>query len=187
MSDIREIAKAERGGATVRAVVGDLTAQQVDAIVNAANEYLRHGGGVAGALVSAGGPDIQRESDDWVSRHGPVSPRQAAVTTAGALPAKHLIHVVGPRYYEGQDNAAMLAQAVEAALEAAVDHHVTSIALPAISAGIFGYPLEEATAIIAETALRWVSEHDRPTEIRLVGLDEKTARGFAARLEREPG
>ncbi|MGI8573991.1 MAG: macro domain-containing protein [Egibacteraceae bacterium] len=181
MSDFREISSTERAGATVLAGVGDLTAQQVDAVVNAANEYLRHGDGVAGALASAGGPEIQNESDDWVSRHGPVGPGKAAVTTAGELPAEHLIHVVGPRYAEGQDNVAMLTRAVEAALGAAVEQQARSIALPAISAGIFGYPLDEAAAVIAETALRWLDEHDgQPSEIRLVALDEEGAQAFAA-------
>jgi hypothetical protein len=90
---------------TVVACVGDLTRQDVDVVVNAANEHLQHGGGVAAALARAGGAAVREESDAHVATHGPVEPGSAAVTTAGALPARHIVHVVGPRYRRGQDNA----------------------------------------------------------------------------------
>lgn len=84
--------------ASLEAVVGDLTRLGTDVVVNAANEHLAHGGGVAAALSRAGGPAVQAESDRWVAEHGPVGPGRAAVTTAGALPARWIVHVVGPRF-----------------------------------------------------------------------------------------
>jgi putative ATPase len=173
------------GSTTIEAVQGDLTRQGVDAVVNAANEHLRHGGGVAAAIVRAGGPVVQRESDAWVRSHGPVGVGQAAVTTAGAMPARHVIHVVGPRYREGQDNEGPLRAAVRAALDAAAAEGDRSVAFPAISAGIFGYPRAEATRVIADEVVRWVEAHpDALDEVRLVGYDEATAGDFAAGLTR---
>ena len=95
-------------GTTVSALRADLTLQEVDAVVNAANEYLAHGGGLAAAIVAAGGWEIQEESDRWVAEHGPLSPGVAAVTGAGRMPARMVIHVAGPRYRAGQDNEGLL-------------------------------------------------------------------------------
>lgn len=165
------------------AVTGDLTAQRVGAVVNAANSRLQHGGGVAAAIVRAGGGAIQDESDRWVRRHGRVGPGQAAVTSAGSLPADHVIHVVGPVFRDGQDNESLLRRATVAALDAAADHGVRSVALPAISAGIFGYPMAAATAVIADAAARWVCAHPGVLdEIRLVGYQDEVAGHFAAGL-----
>jgi O-acetyl-ADP-ribose deacetylase len=180
MTGTDAIATAKIGGGTVVVCVGDLTRQEVGAVVNAANEHLQHGGGVAAALARAGGPTVQRESDDYVAVHGPVRPGTAAVTSGGALPADHIVHVVGPRYRRGQDNAGLLAEAVTAALDAADAAGVSSVALPAISAGIFGYPAPEAGRVIAVTACAWLAEGARGVaEIRLVGFDTDAARHFA--------
>lgn len=168
---------------SVRAVQGDITALEVDAVVNAANESLQHGGGVAAAISRAAGPSLQEESDAWVRRHGPVHPGTAAVTTAGAMPALMVVHVVGPRYREGQDNEERLVAAVEAALSAAEEHEARSVAMPAISAGIFGYPRPEATRVIARTARRWLAEHPgRLDEVLLVGYDKATTADFERAL-----
>jgi O-acetyl-ADP-ribose deacetylase len=178
-----EAGRREVGEGVVVAVAGDLTQQDVDAVVNAANEHLSHGGGVAKALAKAGGPAVTEESEQWVATNGEVGPGQAAVTTAGQMPATHLVHVVGPRYRDDQDNEALLRQAVRAALDAARDAGAASVALPAISAGIFGYPPEEAGTVIAAEAVDWLG--DRPggvREVRLVGLDEEAAGHFAAAL-----
>ena len=166
------------------AVQGDLTAQEVDAVVNAANEHLAHGGGVAAAIVRAGGRVVQDESDRWVAEHGPVAPGGAAVTSAGAMPARWVVHVVGPRYRSGQDDAGMLAAAVTAALDAAAGLDARSVALPAISAGIFGYPPGEATAIVARAVSVWCTAHpDALDEVRLVGYDAATRDLFQAGLD----
>ena len=174
----------------VMAIHGDLTRQPVAAIVNAANEGLQHGGGVAQAIVRTGGRVIQEESDAWVRENGPVGRGQAAVTTGGMLVASHVIHVVGPVYGEGRDNAAMLADAARAALDAAAVHSLTSIAFPAISAGIYGYPADEATAVIAAAVRDWLESNDSDlAEVRLVGFSRDIANMFAAALtgDQSPG
>lgn len=163
----------------LRVVQGDLPTQRVDAIVNAANENLQHGGGVAAAIVRAGGSVIQQESTDWVTEHGPIGHGSAAITSAGSLPARYVIHVVGPRYEAGQDNAYLLRQAVNAALDAAALSGCKKVALPAISAGIFGYPRPEACKVIAKASRDWLDR--RPgllSEVRLVGYDEAAAEDF---------
>lgn len=166
--------------AVVRVVRGDITALEVDVVVNAANERLAHGGGVAAAIARAGGGEVQRESDAWVRDHGPLGPGQAAVTTAGRMPARIVVHVVGPRYQEGQDNAGLLTQAVHAALDAADGAGASSVALPAISAGIFGYPPEQATQVIADACARWLEQGGRGVDdVALVAFDERTGDLFA--------
>lgn len=169
---------------TVVAVQGDLTRMEVDVVVNAANAHLAHGGGVAAALSRAAGPELDRESRAWVAERGPVGDGQAAVTTAGALPARWVVHVVGPVHREGQDNAGLLERAVTAALNAAEELGAASIALPAISAGIFGYPLEQATAVIARTCLAWERQEAQAslTDIRLVGFDDQAVEAFSRAL-----
>jgi putative ATPase len=168
----------------IRVVQGDLTTQDTDVIVNAANEQLAHGGGVAAAIVRAGGDIVQDESDRWVLEHGPVGAGSAAVTSAGSMPAHHVVHVVGPRYEPDGDNARLLAQAVATALDAATAHGARTVALPAISAGVFGYPLVEATAVIASATMRWVKSHPEALdEVRLVGHDGDVAGAFLAALD----
>jgi O-acetyl-ADP-ribose deacetylase (regulator of RNase III) len=168
------------GEAVVMALQGDLTAQAVDAVVNAANEQLSHGGGVAAALAKAGGPDVQRESDAWVAEHGEVGPGTAAVTTAGRMSARWVIHVVGPRWHDGQDNEGLLRQAVQAALGQARELGAGSVAFPAISAGIFGYPRDQATAVIAGEIVAWLAaDPGSVSEVRLVGFDADTTQEFA--------
>jgi len=136
-------------------IEGDITALDTDAIVNAANEHLAHGGGVAGAIVRRGGPAIQQESNEWVRRHGRVPTGSAAITSGGRLRARYVIHAVGPVYDRTQParSAELLAAAVRSALALADAHGLKSVALPAISAGIFGYPLEEAAHVLLESVL----------------------------------
>jgi len=172
-----------RGVTSIKAVSGDLTAQDVDALVNAANEHLAHGGGVAAAITRAGGPTIQIESDAWLHRHGPLSPGQAAITSAGRMAAQWVVHVAGPIHREGQDNPGLLATAVCAALDTAVSVGARSVALPAISAGIYGYPIAEATAVIAQAVTNWCAEHPNTLdEVRLVGYGDDAVKGFESGL-----
>jgi putative ATPase len=171
-------------GTALTALCADLTREEVDAIVNAANEWLAHGGGLAAAIVRAGGEEIQDESARWVAAHGPLAPGVAAVTGAGRLPARFVIHVAGPRYRTGQDNEGLLRLAVHATLDAAVARGCRTVALPAISAGIFGYPLAEAAAAIAATGAAWAREHPGSLdEIRLVGFNPVAEEAFAAGLK----
>ncbi len=132
----------------IRLVSADLTERRVDAIVNAANSHLRHGGGVAGAIVRKGGRMIQEESD----RIGYVPVGSAAMTSGGNLKAKHVIHAVGPRMGEGDEDS-KLRSAIRSVLRLASAGQLKSISVPAISAGIFGFPKDQCAAIlVSETS-----------------------------------
>lgn len=139
-------------GPTFQLVQGDITTEKTEAIVNAANESLRHGTGVAGAISQGGGPDIQTESDAWVQKHGPVSHADPAWTSGGRLPCRYVIHAVGPVWGgPGSDGDANLGAAVSGCLRVADELSLESISLPAISTGIFGFPKERAAGIIIKT------------------------------------
>jgi O-acetyl-ADP-ribose deacetylase (regulator of RNase III) len=166
----------------LKLVHGDLTQEAVDAIVNAANEWLKHGGGVAGAIVARGGEQIQRESDEWVRLHGPIHHERPAWTSGGRLPARYVIHVVGPRWGEG-DEEMRLRTTVRSALELAVSLGVQSIAFPLISAGIFGYPPMQAAQVILETLKAWGREHTSPSDLRLVIYERALVKAIAEHWE----
>ena len=121
-------------------VRGNLLEEPVDAIVNAANGHLAHGGGVAGIISRAAGPELQAESDR-ITGNGQLATGTAAITTAGRLPFKGVIHAVGPRYGEG-DEEARLVSALSNAFRLAAGQGWTSVSFPAVSAGIFAVPLE---------------------------------------------
>ena len=134
-------------GQTIQIVQGDITGEKVDAIVNAANELLQHGGGVAWTISKKGGATIQQESDDWIRQHGRVSHPHPAWTSAGQLPAKYVIHAVGPVWGDGdEDNK--LESAVQGSLRVADELKCSSLAMPAISTGIYGFPKDRAAEII---------------------------------------
>lgn len=134
-------------GQKIQLVQGDITAEEVDAIVNAANEHLQHAGGVAWAISQKGGPAIQKESDQWIREHGNVSHSSPAWTSGGQLPAKFVIHAVGPVWGDGNEDQ-KLSYAVTSTLRVADELKCTSIAMPAISTGIFGFPKDRAANII---------------------------------------
>ena len=161
-------------------IQGDLTEERVVAIVNAANTHLAHGGGLAGAIVRKGGRVIQEESE----RVAPVPVGGAATTGAGALPCAWVIHAVGPIWGDG-DEEAKLRSAVRSALDEALRLEAASVALPAISTGIFGYPKEDGTRHIVEEAVTWITAH--PTApirlLRFTAFDQPTADLFAVALE----
>lgn len=166
---------------------GDLTQEQVDAIVNAANSQLAHGGGVAGAIVRNGGRIIQQESDRWVQEHGLVPTGKTAVTSAGDLPCRYIIHAVGPVWYGGTENEdKLLYQAARNSLLHANELSLASIALPAISSGIFGFPKERCAAILIKAALDFYDQHPHSSlrEIRFTNIDLKTVNIFEAELKR---
>ncbi len=150
------------GATTIRLVSADLTERDVDAIVNAANSHLQHGGGVAGAIVRKGGKIIQEESDVI----GFVRVGGAAVTSGGKLKARHVIHAVGPRMGEGDEDS-KLKKAIRSVLALAGEKGFASISVPAISAGIFGFPKDRcAKILVGETAA--FLEQDRATPLRLI-------------------
>jgi O-acetyl-ADP-ribose deacetylase (regulator of RNase III) len=155
-------------------VVGDLTAQEVDAIVNAANEALAPGGGVCGAIRRAGGDDIFEEC----ARLGGCATGDAKATGAGRLPARYVIHAVGPVWHGGgAGEAELLASAYRRSLEVGEELGCRTIAFPALSTGIYGYPAEEAAPIAVAAARAF---EDRFDEIRFVFLDEVMRDLFAS-------
>ena len=133
----------------LRLVKGDITQRNVDAIVNAANSYLKHGGGVAAAIVKKGGAIIQEESDKTVAGRGLVPVGSAVITSAGKLPCKAVIHTVGPRMGEGNEDY-KLRKAVRSSLILASEKGFRSISMPAISSGIFGFPKDRCAKILVE-------------------------------------
>lgn len=145
-------------GQRLEIVRGDLTLEAVDAVVNAANRYLSHGGGVAAAIVNRGGEVIQRESDAWVQAHGPVSHAGPAYTSAGKLPCRFVIHAVGPIMGEGDEDH-KLSQAVTGSLQLAERLGLSSIAFPAISTGIYGYPKERAVPVFTGSFLAYFQQN----------------------------
>jgi glutamate racemase len=171
------------GETTLTAMTADITRMAVTAIVNAANVQLQHGGGVASAIARAGGKVINDESRDWIVANGPLVPGVAALTSAGAMPSEYVIHVAGPVYGAGQDNEELLAAAVIGALETATEIAAATVAVPAISAGIYGYPPDEAAAVIAETAAAYLSDEQTSLRgVRLVGFDDEMTDRFAAAI-----
>lgn len=166
-------------GQIVRVVQGDLTAETSEAIVNAANEWLQHGGGVAGAIRRQGGEVIQQESDAWVQKHGPVHTGSAAITGAGKLAAKYVIHAVGPVWGSGHDEQ-KLASAVRSALALAHEHQVKTISIPGISSGIFGGPKDICARVIIQTTLDYLRQNPTTSlqEVRFCNIDSLTATTF---------
>ena len=154
-------------------VVGDLTKQEVDAVVNAANETLAPGGGVSGAIHRAGGPTIAEECRGL----GGCPTGDAKPTTAGALPARWVIHAVGPVWHGGDaGEAGQLASAYRRSLEVAGGLGARTVAFPALSCGIYGYPPELAAPVAVGTVAELASDFD---EVRFVFLDEELRRVFA--------
>ena len=165
-------------GQSLQLVQGDLTAETTDAIVNAANEHLRHGAGVAGAIVRGGGPAVQAESDAWVRDHGPVSHAEPAWTSGGDLPCRYIIHAGGPGWGDGDEDA-KLAAAVSGSLRVADRLGLASIAFPAISTGIFGFPKERAAGVILSAVREYsAASHSKIQLVRLVLYDAETVQAF---------
>jgi len=174
-------------GQTVQIVQGDITLEEVDAIVNAANERLQHGGGVAWAISKRGGPAIQNESDAWIRAKGRVSHMHPAWTSGGNLPAKYVIHAVGPVWGDGDEDS-KLADAVNGSLRMADELGLESIAFPAISTGIFGFPKERAAKIILEAINRYLSTGSTMLNtVRLVLFDDSTVEAFVNAWRTENG
>ena len=165
-------------GSNLQLVQGDITAETTDAIVNAANEHLQHGAGVAGAISRRGGPDIQTESDAWVRTYGPVSHAEPAWTSGGTLPCRYVIHAVGPVWGDGNEDA-KLGAAVTGSLRVADELGLESISLPAISTGIFGFPKERAATVILAAIRGYFSGSLSSLKlVRLVLYDETTVDVF---------
>lgn len=175
------IADMKVNGKTLMLVQGDITGRDVEAIVNAANSALKHGGGVAGAIVRRGGQIIQEESD----RIGHVPVGNAAITGAGSLPCRYVIHAVGPRMGEGDEDD-KLRNAVLNSLMLASGKGLKSIAIPAISSGIFGFPKDRCAAILVREAFRYLSGNLKTSldHIEFCVYDDLTMDFFRKEFER---
>jgi O-acetyl-ADP-ribose deacetylase (regulator of RNase III) len=146
----------------MRVVQGDITQQAVDAIVNAANQQLQRGGGVDGAIHRAAGPELQ----EACNRIGGCPTGEARITKGYDLPARHVIHTVGPRWKGGvRGEEGLLRSCYRSSLDMAREHGLRSIAFPSISTGAYGYPIEEAAPVAAGAVRDWLAEHPDPFEL----------------------
>jgi O-acetyl-ADP-ribose deacetylase (regulator of RNase III) len=171
----------QRNGLTLELVEGDITLQDTDAIVNAANSRLAGGGGVDGAIHRRGGPAIMAETDEKYPEGCPTG--SAVISGAGRLAAKYVIHAVGPVWSGGSHREPeLLACAVERCLELALDSGCRSIAFPAISTGIYGYPRGDAARIVLQVALDFQDRFQGPALIRFVLFDHSAYSDFAEAL-----
>ncbi len=161
---------------------GDITLQEVDAIVNAANSRLAGGGGVDGAIHRRGGQSIMAETDAKYPDGCPTG--SAVISGAGKLPAKYVIHAVGPVWSGGsRGEAELLAGAYRRCLELAVEHDCRGIALPALSTGAYRYPIDQAARAALSVAIEFLEAHGKPELVRFVLFDAGTYGAFAAALE----
>lgn len=175
------------GRSKLRLTQGDITEQDTDAIVNAANSGLMGGGGVDGAIHRAGGPAILEECKRIVAERGRLPPGQAVITTAGRLKAKYVIHTVGPIWRGGRaGEAETLASAYRESLKLAIERCIGTISFPSISTGAYGYPLAEAAAVALSTVADSLS-HDTPIrEVVFVLYDRRTFDAYRQALSRLP-
>jgi O-acetyl-ADP-ribose deacetylase len=165
----------------VTVVVGDITKQDTDAIVNAANASLMGGGGVDGAIHRAGGDEILEECREIRRTRFPngLPTGEAVITTGGKLPALYVIHTVGPIYGEnGGRDAELLANCYHNSLTLAVEKNLSSVAFPAISTGVFGYPQNEAAEVASRTIENFLSTDHQLNEVRLVFFQERDTEVF---------
>lgn len=163
----------------IQVVQGDITKLDCDGIVNAANRSLLGGGGVDGAIHRAAGPELLAECR---TLHG-CRTGEAKITKGYRLRAKYIIHTVGPIYSGTAEDAAQLADCYRNSLNLAKEHDVHSIAFPAISTGVYGYPLEDATEITVKTVAQWLEDHaDYAMQVIFCCFDARTERVYQARL-----
>ncbi|MGD0655639.1 MAG: O-acetyl-ADP-ribose deacetylase [Thermoguttaceae bacterium] len=174
--------RVEIGKTILELCQGDITLQEVDAIVNAANSSLAGGGGVDGAIHRRGGPSIMA---DTFARYPQGCPTGSAVISIGGnLQAKYVIHAVGPVWSGGgRGEAESLASAYRRSLELAVEHECRGIAFPALSTGVYRYPIDLAARTALSTAVDFLREHGKPELVRFVLFDAAAYNAFAAALE----
>jgi len=182
MSEINEI---KVGKASLGLVQGDITKQDVDAIVNAANSSLMGGGGVDGAIHRAGGPSIMEECRQIIARIGRLPTGQAVITTGGNLKARHVIHTVGPIWHggnKGEDQ--LLASAYRESLKLAAERKLKTVAYPSISTGVYGYPIADASKVALNTVMDFLrSESTSLDKVVFVLFDFNTYQIYAAQLK----
>lgn len=169
-------------GRKLRLVEGNIVQLNVDALVNAANKSLILGGGVAGAIRNFGGPSIQEECNEI----GPIEAGEAVMTGAGNLKASYVIHAVGPVYGEGDEDK-KLANATLNSLKIASKNKLKSIAFPAISTGIFHFPIKRCSEIMIKVSLDFLKENEYPKEIILCLYGERAYSIFQSTFEKMTG
>jgi len=163
----------------------DITKETTEAIVNAANSSLLGGGGVDGAIHRAGGPSILQECKRIVAEIGTLPAGKAVITTGGRLPAKYVIHTVGPVYRGGQQyEAETLASCYRESIRIACDHGIRSLAFPSISTGAFGYPVREAAEIAARTIVEALPTCAHVEHVRFVLFDPATCKAYVQAAEK---
>jgi O-acetyl-ADP-ribose deacetylase (regulator of RNase III) len=168
------------GQAVLELVEGDITRQDTEAIVNAANEQLRVGGGVDGAINRAGGPKIQEQA----RKIGRCPTGQAVITTGGNLQARYVIHTVGPIYKDGhQGEADLLASAYRESLKSASARGIKSLAFPSLSTGVYGYPISDAARVALKTVKEYLAQHPEIELVRFVLFGKPTFEAYAAALQ----
>lgn len=173
--------KVQIGVCQLELITGDITQQETDAIVNAANSRLAGGGGVDGAIHRIGGPAIMAETKIKYPQGCPTG--EAVITAAGNLPATYVIHTVGPIWSGGQRGEALdLASAYRRSLEVAVAHDCQSVAFPSLSTGAYGYPIALAARTALETVIAFLREAQQPVLARFVLFDDATNDTFATVL-----
>jgi O-acetyl-ADP-ribose deacetylase (regulator of RNase III) len=163
----------------------DITKETTEAIVNAANSSLLGGGGVDGAIHRTGGPSILQECKRIVAKIGTLPTGKAVLTTAGRLPAKYVIHTVGPVYRGGQqDEAKTLASCYRESIQLADDHAIRSLAFPAISTGAYGYPVQEAAEVAVKTIVEVLPPCAHVEQVRCVLFDISTCQAYVRAAEK---
>jgi O-acetyl-ADP-ribose deacetylase (regulator of RNase III) len=171
----------QMGHGTLELVTGDITQQTTDAIVNAANSRLAGGGGVDGAIHRGGGPSIMAETQQHYPQGCPTG--DAVITGAGNLPARYVIHAVGPVWRNGQQGEPQqLASAYRRSLQVALDNGCRSVAFPALSTGAYGYPVELAARTALQAVCAFLHEREEPLQVRFVLFDAATQDVFVAAL-----
>ena len=162
-------------GRVLEIVKGDITRETTEAIANAANSTLAGGGGVDGAIHKAAGPTVMAE----LRERYPGCPTGSAVITAGGnLPAKWILHAVGPVYAGTPDDAELLESAYRTCLILCEQHHIASVAFPSISTGVYGYPVDEAAPVAVRTVIRQLQEREWPSLARFVLFDDRTLAAY---------
>jgi O-acetyl-ADP-ribose deacetylase (regulator of RNase III) len=172
-----EIMSKQIGATMLELVQGDITALAVDAIVNAANKFLAHGGGVALAIVRKGGPAIETESETIIAERGPLEAGDAVITSGGNLPAKFVIHTVGPVWGEGGEND-KLRKAIRHSLALADEEDLKTIAFPAVSTGIYRFPVDQAAKLMLSEAAAYLRGTTGLERVIFCLYDEETFRVF---------
>ena len=166
-------------------IQGDITRQATDAIVNAANPGLMGGGGVDGAIHRAGGPAILEDCKQIVARQGRLPTGKAVITTGGNLPAKHVIHTVGPIWHSGnKGEAALLESAYRESLKLAAEQKITSVSFPSISTGVYGYPVAEAARVAIKTVVSFLAAQGTSVkDVVFILFDPATYQAYSSALE----